>query len=234
MGTSRNLGISLATIPAFLLLFLLASCESKEHYVIAATGTVIGVEVSQHPANQTPQAKLGYNRAELAIVPSNRPTCVVKDDGSVNCGNTNGSAEETPDVLMELRYGGIFDLGESSGIYQRLAVGPNAVKQPGAALMFAKNADGSVDQKAANLLKESGLVILDARRPKIDAIAVEVQDSSNPQLVDQSKLGALITKANLSGSSAKTLKVFKEIKDLKAYLEVQGSDAIDPLHAALN
>jgi hypothetical protein len=54
---------------------------------------------------------------------------------------------------MELRYGGIFDVGASSGIYQRLAVGKIAVQQPGASLMFAKDASGVVTADAQKALK---------------------------------------------------------------------------------
>lgn len=54
---------------------------------------------------------------------------------------------------MELRYGGIFDLGSTSGIYQRLAVGDIAVRQPGAALMFGRDASGEVSSDVAVALQ---------------------------------------------------------------------------------
>jgi hypothetical protein len=117
-------------------------CASR-HMIVAATGTNIGVEVSQNPANQSPQAKLGYQRTEFAIVPTNR---------SAN-EETKGGAQEHGDVIMELRYGGIFDTGKSSGIYQRLAVGPKGVEQPGAALMFSRDAEGNVSPDAAKALQ---------------------------------------------------------------------------------
>ena len=53
-------------------------------------------------------------------------------------------------VLMELRYSGIFS--RSGGIYQRLAVGAEAVKQPGAAFMFAKDADGNISSNAVQAI----------------------------------------------------------------------------------
>jgi hypothetical protein len=127
----------------------LSGCLEKQGYsVLASTGTVIGVEVSQNPATQTPQAKLGYNRAELAFVPTNR------SGGKQATGLKNG-AEDTGEVLMELRYGGIFDLGGSSGIYQRLAVGKTAVTQPGAAFMFAKDEDGTLNAKVAENIAQA-------------------------------------------------------------------------------
>jgi hypothetical protein len=128
------------------IIILFQGCAQQGYSVIASTATVIGVEVSQNPATQTPQAKLGYNRAELAFVPSNRHA---GDDA----GDTHHGAKDTADVIMELRYGGIFDLGASSGIYQRLAVGGIAVAQPGAVAMFIKNADGHVDPNAAQALQ---------------------------------------------------------------------------------
>jgi hypothetical protein len=124
----------------------LASCTSTRHAIVAATGTNIGVDVSQNPATNSPQAKLGYQRVEVAIVPTNRSAAEAAGDAA-------GGASEYGDVLMELRYGGIFDLGESSGIYQRLAVGSTAVQQPGASLMFARDADGNVSEEAEAALR---------------------------------------------------------------------------------
>jgi hypothetical protein len=114
--------------------------------VIASTATVIGVEISQNPATQAPQAKLGYNRGEFAFVPTNR-------HAGEAAGNPQRGASDTANVIMELRYGGIFDLGPSSGIYQRLAVGETAVRQDGAALLFMKNAEGQIDPAAARALE---------------------------------------------------------------------------------
>lgn len=124
-----------------LMLLTVPSCSPPTR-VIAVTGTNIGVEISQNPANQTPQAKLGYQRTEIALVPTNRPTEDPVDK------QVKG-AEETAEVLMELKYAGIFSWGSSGGIYQRLAVGRTAVIQPGAALMFTRNVTGDVGAEAA-------------------------------------------------------------------------------------
>jgi hypothetical protein len=121
----------------------LSGCAGTHHKVLAATGTNIGVEITQNPATQAPTAKLGYQRTELAIVPTNR------SGEPATAGSAASSARDAADVVMELRYGGIFDLGATSGIYQRLAVGTTAVQQPGAAFMFAKGADGKLDPEAA-------------------------------------------------------------------------------------
>lgn len=99
---------------------LLTGCHAIDHnYVVTGTGTIIGVQIAENPATQLYEAKLGYARAETALVPTNGPA-----------------------VIMELRYGGIFS--RSGGIYQRLAVGKDAVQQPGAAFMFAKDAEGNL------------------------------------------------------------------------------------------
>ncbi len=139
-GVVSILALALAAVVA------LAGCTSTRHAIVAATGTSIGVDVSQNPATNSPQAKLGYQRVEVAIVPTNRSAAEA-------AGDTNGGASEYGDVLMELRYGGIFDLGESSGIYQRLAVGTTAVQQPGASLMFARDADGNVSEETEAALR---------------------------------------------------------------------------------
>jgi len=107
---------------------LLTGCGAINHsYVVTGTGTILGVQIAENPATQLYEAKFGYARAEMALVP------------------TNGGP-----VLMELRYSGIFS--RSGGIYQRLAVGAEAVKQPGAAFMFAKDADGNISSNAVQAI----------------------------------------------------------------------------------
>lgn len=138
-----------APVVAVLFGLTLPGCKPVRHMVLASTATNIGVEISQNPATQSPYGKLGYQRTELAIVPSNRTT-----EDNVTDGNSKGNgAMDVADVVMELRYGGIFDWGPSSGIYQRLAVGSKAVEQPGASLMFSKDANGTVSQEASEALK---------------------------------------------------------------------------------
>lgn len=111
---------------------LLAGCATH-NTILVATGTSLGVEIAQNPATGLYQAKLGYNRAELALVPTSP---------------TNGY---TPDVLTELRMSGVMSF--NMGVYQRLAVGPNAVSQIGAAAMFSKDANGNVSSNALESLR---------------------------------------------------------------------------------
>lgn len=114
----------------FTVIVLLTGCTAvKNGYVVTGTGTVLGVQIAENPATQLYEAKLGYARAEIALVP------------------TNGVP-----VIMELRYSGIFS--HSGGIYQRLAVGADAVKQPGAAYMFAKDADGTISSNVVQAITD--------------------------------------------------------------------------------
>lgn len=148
----------------------LYGCFEKQGYsVLAATGTVIGVEVSQNPATQTPQAKLGYNRGEFAFVPTNR-------DGGKAAGTSHNGASDSANVIMELRYGGIFDTGSTSGIYQRLAVGAVAVQEPGAAFMFAKDASGTLTDNTSQAvaLTFTPQALADEQKKSIGAITKSV------------------------------------------------------------
>ncbi len=153
------LGISI-----IVLLIVVCGCGPNRHAVIAVTGTNIGLDISQNPANQMPHAKLGYNRGEFAIVPTNRSA---KEEP----GNKDRGAKDVADVLMELKFSNIFSFN-TSGIYQRLAVGSTAVSQPGAAFMFAKDQKGNIDAntaaaigKALSSIPETDENVLKARSP---------------------------------------------------------------------
>jgi len=118
------------TITTLAFLILLTGCGAiRQNYVVTNTATVLGVQIAENPSTQLYEAKFGYSRAETALVP------------------TNGAS-----VLMELRYSGIFS--REGGIYQRLAVGDTAVKQPGAAFMFAKDANGNLSTNAIQAITE--------------------------------------------------------------------------------
>lgn len=121
-------------------LLTLCGCGGMKHSVIVSTGTVVGVSVSQNPATQLYEAKLGYGRAEFAYVP----------------GNTNNPAS-VPDVMMEMR---VYNIFAGGGIYQRLAVGKNAVAQPGASIMFAKDATGVISSNALHSITHPAIPAL--------------------------------------------------------------------------
>lgn len=127
--------------------WVLDGCSTQGYSVIASTATVIGVNLSQQPTNGVLDATLGYKRAELAFVPTNR------SGGESAQESTGGGAGDATDVIMELRYDGIFATSDKGGIYQRLAVGKNAVSQKGAAIMFAKNQDGTTNAEALRIIQ---------------------------------------------------------------------------------
>lgn len=127
-------------------LVAMSGCASNSASVIAATSTNVGVEVGQQAANAGPSATLGYKRAELAIVPTNRSR-------DASAGTPGSGAMESANVIMELNYGGASGGTGTGGIYQRLAVGSIAVAQGGAAALFAKDNNGNLSAEAASAMK---------------------------------------------------------------------------------
>lgn len=107
----------------FAILLCLSGCATHNSVVTTAQ-SVLGVSISENPATQLYEARLGLVLSQIAFVP----------------GNTNDPAS-FPDVIQEFRINNIFTGGL---VYQRLAVGKNAVGQPGASLMFAKDGNGTV------------------------------------------------------------------------------------------
>lgn len=161
----------------FLVLFpitfvALSGCQSMSNSVIAATGTTVGVEVSQNQATQTPMGVFGYRRAELAYVPTNKvsemKTTIEGGRKEVESHSTNNGARDAANVIMELKHQGIFDWSSDSGIYQRLAVGDIAVAQPGAQAMFLKNNQGQVDKDAADALQAARQAVRGIPEAKLD------------------------------------------------------------------
>jgi|PlaIllAssembly_1097288.scaffolds.fasta_scaffold19003_5 hypothetical protein len=102
--------------------------------VVTTTQTGLGISISENPSTQLYEARLGYFRNEFAFVP-----------GDTNCPAT------VPDVMMEIRMENIFKGGL---VYQRLAVGKNAVQQPGASLMFARDKDGGLNSNVVDAISQ--------------------------------------------------------------------------------
>lgn len=192
-------------------IFIIQGCAETSHSIIAATETTIGVNISQNPATDSPQAKLGYNRAELAIVPTNRSK-------SKEAGTVKNGAKDVADVLMELRYGGIFDTGSTSGIYQRLAVGSTAVIQPGADVMFAKDSAGIVSNNSVAALNAVKAVpvqsesVLKEKRKLADAYRNIKHDRTLNDVTRQNRLSVFTDAARNAGYSI-TEKDVSEGKD---------------------
>ncbi len=107
---------------------VLTGCQNLNS-VITSTQTGLGASVSENPSTGLYEARFGYFRNEFAFVPvpTNQPSTM-------------------PDVMMEIHIQNVFKGGS---IYQRLAVGSNAVCQPGAVLLFAKSPDGTIDSTTA-------------------------------------------------------------------------------------
>ena len=116
------------TIATFALL-LLCGCTAVKDHVLVGTSTVLGFEVAQNPATEMYQARLGYARAEIALVPTN---------------NVN--------VLTEMRFNNLFSFS-GGGIYQRMAIGDIAVKQ--SVFMFAKDSTGTLSLPAADAISKA-------------------------------------------------------------------------------
>ena len=172
-GLTRINCVSLAAAAAT----VVGGCANQGYSVIASTATTIGVSLAAQPATGAPDATLGYKRAELAFVPTNR-------NGGADAGKNNTGAKDSANVLMELRYTGIFDRTANSGIYQRLAVGDTAVQQAGASVMFAKGPDGKLDAEGARALeavkgaKHVSVGAQAARRP-LDAAYLKAQSAKD-------------------------------------------------------
>lgn len=121
--------------------------------ILMVTSTTIGVNVQMSKSQQTPEVKIGYNREEFAMLPSDRPEPKPgqgDDANAVQTGKIDGAAA-SPEALMELNANSNVGLGLvwGGGVYQRLAVGQIAVQQPGAALLMAKGPSESVDATTA-------------------------------------------------------------------------------------
>jgi hypothetical protein len=143
-----------------ILLLVLTGCATR-HAVITSTGTTLGLELAENPATGLYQVKFGYARAEYAYVPSNRSS-------GTNEASFAGGASDVPDVLMELRFQNIFKGGD---LYQRLAVGANAVSQPGAAFMFAKGPDGKIDVQAVDAVSKAIRAVPETKPDQAAAMA---------------------------------------------------------------
>ena len=60
-------------LQALLLLSLCGCGTVKSGYVVTVTGTLLGFQFAQNQVSQVYEAKLGYCRSEVALVPTNGP-----------------------------------------------------------------------------------------------------------------------------------------------------------------
>ncbi|NWF92328.1 MAG: hypothetical protein HXY46_05390 [Syntrophaceae bacterium] len=225
---------------------LISGCSAISGSVIASTGTTIGVEITQDQATQTPRAVLGYKRAEFAYVPTNRGTAkkttttvqgntttTVTEDGLPASG---GGARDSANVLMELRYSGIFDWGSGSGIYQRLAVGDEAVRQPGASFMFMKDSKGQIQADTAKYLALAQKAV-SLEKDRIEKIVSYVTDGSDA--INKETLSDLLKKAEkehplkITSTVKDTIMAAKTGAELRKKLFDPLESAIEPLYLSL-
>ncbi len=145
------------------LLYCSTGCRQDRHMLVASTVTVLGIETSSQPTSGSPQGTLGYKRAELALVPTNRT------GSEATTGTAGGGASDTAEVLLELKQSSPFSL-TGGGIYQRLAVGKIAVAEPGAAFMFARDVSGKISdgtaESVSNAVESLPSVEISAERKK--------------------------------------------------------------------
>jgi hypothetical protein len=105
--------------------------------VLANTETLIGLSVSQDPRTNLYQGRVGYARHELFLVPT------AKRVGANS--ESSGDPTSTPEVLGEIMADGTLpaaagQLGGRVGVYQRLAVGKQAVQSSAAVALLARDA----------------------------------------------------------------------------------------------
>ena len=178
---------------------LLTGCATNNR-VLVATGTLIGVEIAENPTTGLYQAKLGYNRGELALVPT-----------------TNGYV---PDVLVEIQYAGLFS--RNGGIYQRLAVGPNAVTQPGAMAMFLKDNNGNVSSNTLEVIKSLSKipVLSDDVRERKYKLALVYKVASNKPTWDTAAIQVGYT--NFGAFLTETLTTAEQCAKMETSLKTNG------------
>jgi hypothetical protein len=169
-GLSSALGLSL----------LLPGCAASKDNVLATTATVVGVQIHQKDTDKTPEVKIGYARTEFAFVPTDKESASARRKRGAGTPQT-GSAANSSEVLMEINAQGNIALGAAyqGGIYQRLAVGPTAVAQPGAAIMMAKDKNGNLDANAATAIKNASRTVdtISQSQPDLEAAKRKLADA---------------------------------------------------------
>ncbi len=128
-----------------LLLGVYTSCKSQT-CVVTATATGIGLRASYDQKTQMPLGELGYIHSAVAIVPTDRQA-----DGEAV--KESATAANSTDVINEISFNNFFSFWNENGIYERIAVGKNAVSQPGAVALFAKNNSGNMDANSVKALE---------------------------------------------------------------------------------
>jgi len=106
---------------------IFTGCAALKDHVFVNTETVLGISVCQSAASGSPEARLGYARVEVAVVPTNT------------------------DVITEFQFKNAFSFTAGPSLYQRMAIGKDAVAA--SPVLFLKNSDGTMPPQAPTLLQ---------------------------------------------------------------------------------
>ena len=138
--------------------------------VVANADTGIGIKFDYNPTTNLPQGQVAFLHASNIIVPTNR---VSDDTAKVATGN---GASDSVDVISEISFTSFFAFWNSNPtIYERLAVGKNAVNAPGAVAMMAKSSSGSLTQQAVDAIKAiSGVKTTDTALVNDKAVLINI------------------------------------------------------------
>lgn len=223
---------------------MLPGCATQTG-VIAATGTNVGVDVSEKPQTGDVGIVLGYKRAEFAFVPTNKGvpgTTRATKNGKTTTQQVpsmgNGAAD-TADVLMELSYKGHIKNASQldGGIYQRLAIGSGAVKAKATQVMLSKDATGNFREPTA-AEKATAAATLKEQDLKREKIVAAVRDE-NEQL-DQAKWKDLVDKASaadltnpIQSETAEQMKKYATLEELQQGIK-RNFFTVDTLYAQLD
>jgi hypothetical protein len=101
----------------------MTGCAALKDHVFVNTETVLGISICQSAASGSPEARLGYARVEIALAPTNS------------------------EVLTEFQFKNAFSFTAGPGLYQRMAIGKDAVEQSWP--MFCKDNNGNMPTNIA-------------------------------------------------------------------------------------
>ncbi|MCG7585180.1 hypothetical protein [Photobacterium sp. OFAV2-7] len=211
--TKQNLRTPLVTLSVFITLF---GCSNQGYSVIANTGTTIGLGISQQPTNGAIDATFGYKRAEMAFVPTNR----ANNKNSAQKSHKDG-ASDVADVVMELHYNGGLDSSGKTGVYQRLAVGKEAVKATSSSALFAKGPDGSINENVIEQLKtvEVNPNVVSQLKPVLDKYSNKVNQPTIDGAAKQLGFDNFIEMYDSNNTTVAQVNALKEILMAKGILK---------------
>lgn len=152
-------------VGALILAAMVSGCGSQT-CVVAQSTTCIGLDATYDQQTQTPRGRMGYVRAETAIVPTNKtPDCAYEKDAKDAKQGGTGGAADSPDVLIEFSFLNWFCVWKDQNIYQRMAVGEHAMKV--APYVFMRDGAGQFS------LSKEAIANIQAVKTLNDAIAAQ-------------------------------------------------------------